>query len=565
MLRRLSSTGRRFDVLRRAPSVHCRMLSTATLGHHDLGGLPSLLDEPVPADEPLHAWEVEVHAMYACLAKNGLFSTDETRRTIENFSAADYNRWSYYEKFSAASASLLREGGYIKPGELESELYGEMFGAQWPSFDVGAAVVVRKEDAYRTSWRRPHLRTPGYLFGARGVVERFMGEFADPTLLAYGVKEAPTLPLYRVRFRMGELWSEVEPAEADSTVTVDLYASWLHGGGATLDETAAAGGGESEAGVVVNAPGYHHRREASHEHAHHHDGHAHDHGTRQQVERAACEAEGPPRPGSAVHAALKRLVLEKGLVSAEQLRKAVEGLESARHTLHGATLVATAWSDPAFKRRLLADANAAAAELGIVAANPNAPTQVVVVENDAKTHNLVVCTLCSCYPASLLGPAPLWYKSSAYRTCPTPTPAPTPTPTPTPMPKVETCTQSDLPTERWRLALRACGGASLCAHAVAPRSARARWRLALRACGGASFCAYTRRSQHARSQRSLTHLRGARDRCRCTRRPPPAQAAERRVRPQAALWHAAGCTRRDGRLAIPRAAAAAGGDGGVAN
>ena len=74
-----------------------------------------------------------------------------------------------------------------------------------------------------------------------------------------------------------------------------------------------------------------------------------------------------------------------------------------------------AWLDEGFKQRLLDDANQAAAEMGIVASNPNAPTKLVVVENTEHLHNLVVCTLCSCYPAALVGPAPLWYKSSAYR------------------------------------------------------------------------------------------------------------------------------------------------------
>lgn len=81
----------------------------------------------------------------------------------------------------------------------------------------------------------------------------------------------------------------------------------------------------------------------------------------------------------------------------------------------GSTLVARAWVDAAFKARLLHDASAAAAEMGISTTNPNAPTQLTVVANDAKTHNLVVCTLCSCYPAALLGPSPAWYKSRSYR------------------------------------------------------------------------------------------------------------------------------------------------------
>ena len=381
----------------------------APVGHHDLGGMAGLMNAPVPPDEPLAAWELEAHALYACLAKNGVFSTDEARRTIEAFPAKAYSDWGYYEKFSAASSLLLREKGRIAPGELEECLYGELVETAASSFESGEQVRVRAENSHRTTWRRPHLRTPGYLFGATGVVERFCGDFADPSLLAYGITCAPTLPLYRVSFRLGELWSEVETDEADTSITVDLYSSWLE----RCDAASPTGDVcHDEERVTINAPGYHHSHAHSHEHDHEH---GHEHGTRQQIERAACEAEGPPRPGSAVHEALKRLVLDKKLVSAEQLRQTADGLECAGQTLPGATLIAAAWVDDAFKQRLLSDANTAAAECGVVASNPNAPTKLVVVENDAATHNLIVCTLCSCYPASLLGPSPLWYRSSAYR------------------------------------------------------------------------------------------------------------------------------------------------------
>ena len=152
--------------------------------------------------------------MYASLAKNGLFSTDETRRAIESFSPAAYESWGYYEKFSASSATLLREKGILQPGELEEAVYGEVQPAAVGSFAPGETVRVRAADSHVTSWRRPHLRTPGYLHGAAGVVERLMGSYADPSLLAYGITGAPSLPLYRVRFRLGELWSEAEPEEA---------------------------------------------------------------------------------------------------------------------------------------------------------------------------------------------------------------------------------------------------------------------------------------------------------------------------------------------------------------
>ena len=150
----------------RCPAARCpvagprRVLRVATAvvrPQHDLGGKSSLLETSIPADVPLQAWEVEAHALYACLAKNGLFSTDETRRTIEAFAAKAYSDWGYYEKFSAASALLLREKGHLGAGELEAEIYGEMQSGEGRAFVVGEAVRVREEDSHRTSWRlAPH-------------------------------------------------------------------------------------------------------------------------------------------------------------------------------------------------------------------------------------------------------------------------------------------------------------------------------------------------------------------------------------------------------------------------
>ena len=377
------------------------------VGHHDVGGDPALMEAKVPADVPLHAWELEAHALFACLANNGHFSTDEARRTIEGFAPTDYLQWGYYEKFSAAAANLLREKGLLASGELEQAIFGDLgtFGAAAP-FTPGDVVEVRSEDAMRTSWRRPHLRTPGYIFGVRGTVDRCMGEFADPTFLAWGVREGPKQQLYRVRFRLGDVWSEVEPDAADDALVIDLYGPWLQRArhSTRAPATAEARGTKRER-----------QEEHAHDDAHGDEGHAHSHGTRAQIERAAVQLEGPPRPGSVVHEALVRLAVAKRLVTPERLRAAVEALEVAGKSLPGAALVVRAWRDEGFRARLLADGNAAAAELGLQAANPNAPTKLVVVANDSARHNLIVCTLCSCYPSAVLGPAPLWCKSVAYR------------------------------------------------------------------------------------------------------------------------------------------------------
>jgi nitrile hydratase len=109
--------------------------------------------------------------------------------------------------------------------------------------------------------------------------------------------------------------------------------------------------------------------------------------------------------------AIQSLLIEKGIVTADEVRRAVEDMDSRTPAL-GAKVVARAWMDPAFKARLLADAKAAVAELGI---DTGVLNTLVAIENTNRVHNVVVCTLCSCYPRSILGVPPDWYKSLYYR------------------------------------------------------------------------------------------------------------------------------------------------------
>ena len=108
--------------------------------------------------------------------------------------------------------------------------------------------------------------------------------------------------------------------------------------------------------------------------------------------------------------AVGELLIEKGVITAGELRRTIEDID-ARSPAEGARMVARAWLDPAFKAAMLADVNQAAAELGIDAG----PIPIRAVENGERLHNVIVCTLCSCYPRLLLGLPPDWYKSRAYR------------------------------------------------------------------------------------------------------------------------------------------------------
>ena len=133
-----------------------------------------------------------------------------------------------------------------------------------------------------------------------------------------------------------------------------------------------------------------------------HEHHDHDHGERDPNSDLALEDR---------VRALESLLAERGLVSTDAIDTVIRSYEEDIGPLNGARVVARAWADPAFKTRLLDDADAAIATFDFAVGD----THIEVVENTADVHNVVVCTLCSCYPWSLLGLPPTWYKSPAYR------------------------------------------------------------------------------------------------------------------------------------------------------
>jgi nitrile hydratase alpha subunit len=139
----------------------------------------------------------------------------------------------------------------------------------------------------------------------------------------------------------------------------------------------------------------------THDHPHDHPhGHAHD---RSQDEALPGEHEIMSR-------AMQELLEEKGLLSADEVRRRIELFEQ-EYPQRGSRVIAHAWTDPAFAKRLLEDGKAACAQWGL----DLEADRLIAVENTPEVHNLIVCTLCSCYPRALLGMPPTWYKSENYR------------------------------------------------------------------------------------------------------------------------------------------------------
>ena len=155
---------------------------------------------------------------------------------------------------------------------------------------------------------------------------------------------------------------------------------------------------------------------SDHEHA---GGHEHGHGHTRGGYEVGPTHHHPPQPDledaplsrhQLMQMAVTSLLVEKGIFSADEMRAQIEHMDTLSPT-RGAELVARAWIDDGFRDRLVADSKAAAAELGM----DIGPIPILVMENSPHTHNLVVCTLCSCYPRFLLGIPPDWYKSRSYR------------------------------------------------------------------------------------------------------------------------------------------------------
>jgi nitrile hydratase subunit alpha len=136
--------------------------------------------------------------------------------------------------------------------------------------------------------------------------------------------------------------------------------------------------------------------------SHEHHDHDHDHDP--------ITTSGEPLAAARTRA-LEELLVEKGVVTRDELRRRIDWLVS-RTPADGARIVARAWVDDAFRQRLLSDAREAALEIGV---DPGPSPVVVALENTNDVHHVVVCTLCSCYPKALLGPPPDWYKSLPYR------------------------------------------------------------------------------------------------------------------------------------------------------
>jgi nitrile hydratase len=218
-------------------------------------------------------------------------------------------------------------------------------------------------------------RTPVAIQGRTGQIEAFRGYFGEPESVSAGDPNAPDRKLFQITFTVLDV----------SEMLVDVFEHWL--------ELADA--------ITVT--------DNSDEHDHDHDGHEHPPFT-----AGHDEAPAPAAPASAeLVSAIFELLVDKGILAGDEVRRKRAEIR-ARSLSGGARVIARAWTDPAYRDRLIDDAVSAVREVGVEPLT-SGQGSLVALPNTEDIHHVIVCTLCSCYPTSVLGAPPAWYKSADYR------------------------------------------------------------------------------------------------------------------------------------------------------
>ncbi|KAA6418792.1 MAG: nitrile hydratase subunit alpha [Trebouxia sp. A1-2] len=365
--------------------------------------------------KPVKYWEYQVHALSSLLVGGGKVRPGEMRRAIEFMPVTAFSTKSYYEKWASAIATTMIERGTITQPELD-EAMGISTEEPPVLYKPGSYVRCKPEDA-AVRYRKPHLR---YLYGVVGRIDTpTIGYLEEPDIDAFHYVEGPRQPVYRVVFYQKDLWEGYNGTD-DDNLEIEIWQSWLLPSSEKEFK-------EQQANRIKAPEGFHQRNKGhEHDHEHEHE-HGHKHEERTKVEMDAIKAEGDDAEKARLIQCLIKILTAKGVVSAADITGHIEELESYGSRGLGPRVVAKAWTDPEFKKRLLEDGVAGVTELGISAegwlpkggvTEPNGQLSGIilkVVENKPGIHHLLVCTLCSCYPISVLGMAPSWYKARSYR------------------------------------------------------------------------------------------------------------------------------------------------------
>ena len=248
-----------------------------------------------PIDVPLTLWEKRIHALLVVLSTakpTPLLTTDELRRGVESLEEESYRQWSYYDRWAAAITTILLERGVITEDALHRQLYGDVIDDE-PSFSVGDRCRIKNEGP-TIRWRKPHLRTPGYIYGLHGVITHVVGIFDDPSLKAFR-SHGPKQPLYRIAIAMKEVLAsqyfntknnrgnDSLETHRNDTLEIEIYQPWLEMYQEKEQESTThlhlVHDHDHEHSHNHDHHSHdHHDHSHEHEHHHHHDGQKHDHG-----------------------------------------------------------------------------------------------------------------------------------------------------------------------------------------------------------------------------------------------------------------------------------------------
>jgi hypothetical protein len=266
---------------------------------HDYGG-QEILEKINFSDAPLLLWEKQVHAVLGLLALKKVINVDELRRAVEQLDPAIYSRWSYYGKWACAIAQLLIEKGILRANDIMSETPSEEL-----SFAVDEYVAIKEETIF-TKWCKPHIRTPGYIYGMVGRVDSYAGSFPDPQQQGWGLPNVPTQHTYRVRFYQKDIWPDYVGNDED-TLFAEVFQNWLRKsseeefllqksrrGAFSLKESTIEHGGASQKAHSNAEQQRHSNADEDHDHHHHHHhshGHSHKHQHEHKHDHAHSEEE----------------------------------------------------------------------------------------------------------------------------------------------------------------------------------------------------------------------------------------------------------------------------------
>eukprot|EP00924_Labyrinthula_sp_SR-Ha-C_P000799 snap_masked-scaffold_7-processed-gene-4.34-mRNA-1 protein AED:0.01 eAED:0.05 QI:0/-1/0/1/-1/1/1/0/452 len=378
--------------------------NTGILGSHDLGG-SECADKVVFTDQPLHRWEQVIHALLSILATKHLLNVHELRRSIESLVLT--KDITYYGKWARAMTNILLERKVLSPTDFLQHF--PVTSIPKEPFKIGVAVQI-KEENFSMFWCKPHLRTPGYIFGCIGEIQEYLGEAENPNIKAFhflhNIKSFAKYfdqkqRLYRVSFQSKDVFKYFEESEKpnkNDEILIEVYEPWLQ----RVEKNKIS---PLKRKAEENIDGKSHA-------------HDHEHEERGQVETAAVKRENQTMGSIADEAycdILVQVLVDKNLVTRKEIEVTILSNSASGSIDNGRRIVIQAWRDDKFRQLLKEDANKALETIGLQGSNPHATTKLVCVFNTMKLHNVIVCTLCSCYPTGLLGPSPLWYKSRSYR------------------------------------------------------------------------------------------------------------------------------------------------------